>query len=111
MSWAASRTTTRVEDRAIYSETNSSSLSEDTNFKVGPSIEDWELGTFPVTNRGIQIWLFLRPCVDSVSVLQAWLPCHSGPVGVPVAINLALWESTQVKRVGVVVVLLGAMSR
>jgi len=28
------------------------------------SIED-RLGSFPITNRGIQIWLLLRPCRDS----------------------------------------------
>jgi len=29
------------------------------------SMEDDQFGTFPVTNRGIQIWLFLRPHVGS----------------------------------------------
>ena len=58
-----------------------------------PSIEDDRFGTFPITNRGIQIWLFLRPLVGSDSVFQAPLPCRSRPSGPPVAINLALWES------------------
>ena len=57
-----------------------------------PSIEDDRLGTFPITNRGIQIWLFLRPCVGSDSVFQALLPCRSHPSGPPVAIDLASWE-------------------
>jgi len=57
-----------------------------------PSIEDDRLGTFPITNRGIQIWLFLRPH-GSDSVFQALLPCRSRPSGPPVAIDLALWES------------------
>jgi len=58
-----------------------------------PSIEDDRFGTFPVTNRGIQIWLFLCPGVDSDSLFQALLPCRSHPSGPPVAIILALWES------------------
>ena len=57
-----------------------------------PSIED-RLGTFPITNRGIQIWLFLRPLVGSDSVFAALLPCRSRPSGPPVAITLTLWES------------------
>ncbi|KIM59646.1 hypothetical protein SCLCIDRAFT_1217597 [Scleroderma citrinum Foug A] len=56
-----------------------------------PSTEDDRLGTFPITNRGIQIWLFLRPVLHSV--FQAWLPCRSDPLGPPVTINLGLWES------------------
>ena len=57
-----------------------------------PSIDD-RLGTFPITNRGIHIWLFLRPLVGSDSVFQALLPCRSDPSGPPVSIDLALWES------------------
>jgi len=56
------------------------------------SIED-RLGSFPVTNRGIQIWLLLRPYRDSRSFFQARLPCRDGPRGQPVIIPLALWES------------------
>ena len=58
-----------------------------------PLIEDDQFGSFPITNRGIQIWLFLRPRVNSDSVFQALLPCRSRPSGPPVAITLALWES------------------
>ena len=56
-----------------------------------PSIEDDRLGTFPITNRGIQIWLFLCPVLHSV--FQAWLPCRSDPLGSPVTISLGLWKS------------------
>ena len=50
-------------------------------------------GVYPVTNRGIHIWLYLGPCVEgSTSVFTAWLPCRSGSSGV-VGIHLALWES------------------
>ena len=65
-----------------------------------PSIEDDRLDTFPVTNRGIQIWLFLRPRVGSDSVFQALLPCRSRPSDPPVAINLALWESNYYRYPG-----------
>ena len=58
-----------------------------------PSIEDEQFGAFPIMNRGIRIWLFLCPLVNSDSVFQAWLPCHSYPSGPPVVINLASWES------------------
>jgi len=58
-----------------------------------PSTEDDRLGTFPITNRGIQIWLFLRPLHGADSVFQACLPCRSGPWDPPVAINLCLNES------------------
>lgn len=58
-----------------------------------PSVEDDQFGTFPITNRGIQIWLFLRPYEGSTSVFQAWLPCCSHPSGAPVTINVALWNS------------------
>ena len=54
-------------------------------------LEEDRFGTFPITNRGIQIWLPLRPC--SPSVFQAWLPCRSGSFHLPVTINLALWNS------------------
>ena len=57
------------------------------------SIEGDQFGTFLVTNRGIQIWLFLRPHVGSDSVFEALLPCRSDPSGPPVAIDVALWES------------------
>ncbi|KAL4070199.1 hypothetical protein V8B97DRAFT_545361 [Scleroderma yunnanense] len=58
-----------------------------------PSIEADHFGTFPVTNRGIQIWMLLRPCSGSDSVFEARLPCRSSSSGEPVRINLALWKS------------------
>ncbi|KAL4072833.1 heterokaryon incompatibility protein-domain-containing protein [Scleroderma yunnanense] len=57
------------------------------------SINEDRFGIFPITNRGIQIWLFLRPYHDSHSVFEAWLPCRDSPSGPPVSINLALWKS------------------
>ena len=56
------------------------------------SIQD-RLGTFPITNRGIQIWLLLRPCRDSHTLFEAWLPCRRNPWNPPVTIALTLWES------------------
>ena len=58
-----------------------------------PSIEDDRFGTFPITNRGIQIWLFLCPYDGSESIFRALLQCLSRPSDPPVAIDLALWES------------------
>jgi len=51
------------------------------------SLED-QLGSFPITNPGIQIWMFL-----SRTLFQAWLPCRRDPWGRPKTIPLALWES------------------
>ena len=65
-----------------------------------PSIADDRLDTFLTTNRGIQIWLFLRPHVGSSSVFQALLPCRSRPSGPPVTINLASWESNYYRYPG-----------
>ena len=62
------------------------------------SIDDDRLGTFPITNRGIQIWLFLLAGSDSV--FQALLPCRSHPSGPPVAIDVALWESNYYRYAG-----------
>jgi len=56
------------------------------------SIED-RLGTFSITNRGIQIWLFLRPSRDSHTLFEAWLPCRRGRWDPPVTIALTLLES------------------
>ena len=69
-------------------------LSKDIDGELS-SIEEDRLGIFPITNRGIQIWLFLRPVPDSDLVFEAWLPCCSLSSGrrEPVAINLCLRES------------------
>ena len=48
------------------------------------------LGVFPVTNRGIQIWMPLRRYRDSKFVFRAQLPCRDG---VGVSIDLVLWNS------------------
>ena len=56
------------------------------------SVED-RLGTFPITNRGIRIWLLLRPDIDSRTLFEARLPCRSGPWEPPVTIDLVLWGS------------------
>ena len=48
---------------------------------------------FPITNRGIQIWMLLRPYRDSDIVFKAWLPCRNNSSGPPVMINLAVWNS------------------
>ena len=162
MSWAANRTTTRVEDRAysllglldvnmpmLYGEgrrafqrlqleiirvsndqsvfawdpfaeirRSGSILADDPSFFRGcdqmelmdrdelvqyfkrdfperelPSIKEDQFGVFPITNRGIQIWLPLHNCIGSSSVFEAWLPCRIGSSGFPMAINLALWKS------------------
>ena len=56
-------------------------------------INDDQFGVFPITNRGIQIWLLLR-CLDgSGSVFEARLPCRSSPSGPSVAIKLISWKS------------------
>ncbi|KAL4069937.1 heterokaryon incompatibility protein-domain-containing protein [Scleroderma yunnanense] len=57
------------------------------------SIEKDRLGVFPITNRGIQIWLPLRPLNVSRSVFKAWLPCRTHPSLPLVSITLALWKS------------------
>jgi len=168
MSWAASRTTTRVEDRAyslmglldvnmpmLYGEgkkafhrlqleiirtsndqsifawgcnsivRTGSILADDPSFFRGCdemelmdrdefieslqdripeeellSIEDGRFGTFFITNGGIQIWLFLCPRVGSGSLFQALLPCRFHPSGLPVVIDLALWESNYYRHTG-----------
>ena len=46
------------------------------SIQVLPSIDQDRFGVFPVTNRGIQIWMFLSLHRDSGSVFQALLPCR-----------------------------------
>ena len=68
-------------------------LKDDIGEKELPSpMDDDRFGMFPITNRGIQIWMLLRPYSGSRSVFQAWLPCRSRPSGPPVTINLASWN-------------------
>ena len=49
-------------------------------------------GVFPITNRGIQIWMPLRRYCDSDSVFRAYLPCWDGDEHVA-SIDLVLWDS------------------
>ena len=154
MSWAANRTTTRVEDRAyslmgllgvnmpmLYGEGQKafhrlqleiirtsndqsifawldgqvewtgSCLADDPSFfqrcsrmklidfdtfikplKSDKPAEELEehFDTFPITNRGIHIWMLLDSYVGSDFHFKAWLPCHNKS-GHQAFINLALW--------------------
>ena len=47
---------------------------------------------FPITNRGIQIWMLLRRYRDSNSVFRAYLPCLCG-LGFLASVDLVLWNS------------------
>ena len=47
---------------------------------------------FPITNRGIQIWMSLRRYRDSNSVFKAYLPCWRVR-GFLASIDLVLWNS------------------
>ena len=58
-----------------------------------PSIQEDSFGTFPITNRGIHIWMLLDPYHDSDSVFKAVLPCRYDPHTPPVSVSLALWNS------------------
>ena len=55
-----------------------------------PGVEE-RIGSFPVTNRGIQIYLPLRSCSGSSTVVKATLQCRKGRR--PVTIYLTLWKS------------------
>ncbi|KAL4070148.1 heterokaryon incompatibility protein-domain-containing protein [Scleroderma yunnanense] len=57
------------------------------------TINEDHFGTFPITNRGIHIWMLLRPLDHSDSVFKAWLPCRFRRSDPPVQITLALWKS------------------
>ena len=50
-------------------------------------------GVFPITNRGIQIWMLLRPYCNSNSVFRAYLPCSQFGYGMSETINLVLCNS------------------
>ena len=47
---------------------------------------------FPITNRGIKIWMSLRRYRNSNSIFRAYLPCLGGN-GEVVSIDLVLWNS------------------
>ena len=55
-----------------------------------PSIDPDCFGTFPVSNRGIHMWMVLRPYRDSI--FEAFLPCRN-ELGSLATIGLALWDS------------------
>ena len=59
--------------------------------QVLPSTDQDCFGVFPVTNRGIQIWMFLFLHRDSGSVFQAVLPCRR--LGTPKTVNLTMCNS------------------
>ena len=69
---------------------NSSNVSKSTPQKQSWTVED-RLGTFLVTNRGIQIWMPLSPGFPTH--FHAWLPCRFRLRHPPVTIPLSLWES------------------
>ena len=58
-----------------------------------PSIQEDHFGTFPITNRGIHIWMLLNPYHTSDSVFKAVLPCRHDPHAPPAWVILALWNS------------------
>jgi len=62
--------------------------------------EKERLGSFPVTNRGIQIWLPLRPCIGLPIVFQAILQCRPSEGQRPVTIYLTLWKSNYYRSFG-----------
>jgi len=74
-------------------------LEEDVPEEELESIED-RLGSFPITNRGIHIWLPLQPSRDSRSHFKARLPCRRSPSRPPQTINLVLSESTYYRDPG-----------
>ena len=47
---------------------------------------------FPITNRGIKIWMALRRYRNSNTVFKAYLPCWDG-YGGAMSIDLVLWNS------------------
>ena len=57
------------------------------------SIQEDRFGTFPITNRGIHIWMLLDRCCNSDSVFVGLLPCRLRPQEPPMYIVLALWNS------------------
>ncbi|KAL4063538.1 hypothetical protein V8B97DRAFT_2026396 [Scleroderma yunnanense] len=57
-------------------------------------IDEDPFGVFPITNHGIQIWMFLCPLDGSDTLVEAWLPCRiNDRFNQPVRITLALWNS------------------
>ena len=69
------------------------SLKEYIPAKELPLIQEDSFGTFPITNRGIHIWMLLDPYCNSDSVFKGILPCRLGPQEAPVSVVLASWNS------------------
>jgi len=69
------------------------------------SIED-RLGTFSITNRGIQIWLHLRRDTRFHTLFHAWLPCRSRSSDPPKTIDLILSESNYYRAPGIALLVL-----
>ena len=57
-----------------------------------PSTNADHFDVFPITNRGIQIWMLFRRYRDSNSVFRAYLPCWHDNIGF-VSIDVVLWNS------------------
>ena len=68
-------------------------LKRDIPIEQSASIDQDCFGTFPITNRGIHIWMFLRHYHDSDSVFRAYLPCLKDGCKEPLTIDLTLWTS------------------
>ena len=51
-----------------------------------------DVDVFPITNRGIQIWMPLRRYRDSNSVFKAYLPCRYNDRLYSASIDLVLWN-------------------
>jgi len=62
--------------------------------------EEEGLGAFAITNRGIQIWLPLRSCSGSSTVVKATLQCRHAVEQRPVTIYLTLWKSNYYRSFG-----------
>ena len=69
------------------------SLKESIPVEELPLIQEDHFGTFPITNRGIHIWMLLDRCCNSNSVFKGILPCRFHSQAPPVQVNLALWNS------------------
>ena len=59
-----------------------------------------QLGSFSVTNRGIQIWLLLRSCIGLSTVFKATLQCRAAEGRRPVTIYLTSWKSNYYRYFG-----------
>ena len=57
-----------------------------------PSTNADHFDVFPITNRGIHIWMLLRRYRDSDTVFKAYLPCWHN-YGSLTSIDLVLWNS------------------